>query len=448
MYRLVRHSSIGILLASVVACVSAPSHPPAPPPALRLDVAVYGPSGAIAGALVDVLDGPNKGIHGTTGANAGNVILTGLKPGGMSVCASAPGMVKACVPVTLVGDSNTQIHLLPAKPPDPPVVAAPVLHPDGRIFRTADGKAWRYKGVSAFALFDRITRGEDVRDTLNAYKGYNVLRVWPYVPKADWGARAWDVTYTASDAKAYLAKLAELGWTVELTLLTDDDPGRLAWAKTFVRDLTTGGCPSNLLLEAGNEPLTHKHIDVDALRPVFEASGCRSYTSGIYEDMSKAWGTYFVVHSQRDRAEWMRRAHDCKEVNDGGGPNKPTDPKHSGPCALDEPAKPGDVAPNADDWRAYFGAAALMSGGATFHSETGKWGLPPTPQEAELAAAALEGLNAFPADAPTLGYGRPVENSLRTYTAGDRFMVRVRPTSPTPGAGWTRIGSSNVLWKR
>jgi hypothetical protein len=45
-----------------------------------------------------------------------------------------------------------------------------------------------------------------------------------------------------------------------------------------------------------------------------------------------------------------------------------------------------------------------MGGGATFHTETGKHALPPTPDEARIAAVALEALNAFPADAPNAPY--------------------------------------------
>src|SRR5207253_93784 len=115
----------------------------------------------------------------------------------------------------------------------------------------------------------------------------------------------------------------------------------------------------------------------------------------------------------------------------GGGPNTPSDPAHHCPIVLDEPAKLQDVGGDrVRDWRAYFGAAALLSGGATFHSETGKFGRTPTPAERELAAAALEGLNAFPADAPLGAYHRPVEASLRTYQVGS-WMVRVRPETPT-----------------
>ena len=103
----------------------------------------------------------------------------------------------------------------------------------------------------------------------------------------------------------------------------------------------------------------------------------------------------------------------------------------------------------ADDFRAYFGTCALLGAGATFHSETGKFGLPPTDEERVLAAAALEGLNAFPANAPLANYTRPNDSSLRTYVMGN-YSVRIRPTTPTHpgGSGWKRIGSSPILWQR
>lgn len=324
---------------------------------------------------------------------------------------------------------------------EPPAASLQPLHTDGRIFRTADGQPWRWRGVSAFKLLDRFARGEDVSSFLNAYKGYNLLRVWPYVPAKDWGAKAWDAP-PAGVIRDFVQAMGARGFYVELTLLTDDDTGRLAWAKALVPQL---GAPPNLLLEAGNEPTTHKSIDTAALRGVLQASGCL-YASGDYEDSARAYGSYGVFHSSRDD-QWPRRAHDALEYFAGGGPNAPTDPAHRYPWVADEPAKLQDVGGDrVSDWRAYFGAASLLGAGATFHSETGKYALPPTPEEAQLAAAALEGLNAFPADAPNGPYSRPDDASLRTYIVGNS-MVRIRPTGSGP-SGWMAIDRDGILWRR
>jgi hypothetical protein len=206
-------------------------------------------------------------------------------------------------------------------------------------------------------------------------------------------------------------------------------------------------------IEGRNEPQTHSQtVSTKLLKPALDASGF-VYASGNYEISANAFGPYLVAHTARD-SEWPRKAHDLMDYFNGGGPHKPTDPAHKVPCIGDEPAKTEDVSPpkppltKADDWRAYFGTAALLGAGATFHSETGKWAQVPTAAEAELAKAALEGLDAFPADAPLGAYSRPNDNSLRTYVVGN-YSVRIRPTTSThPIAGFTRIGSSNILWKR
>jgi hypothetical protein len=317
------------------------------------------------------------------------------------------------------------------------------LSTSGRIF-LAGGQPWRYKGVSAFQLLDRYVRGEDIAPFLNAYRGFNVLRVWPYVPVRDWGAKAWGAP-PANVIRDFVDAMGRQGFYVELTLLTDDDPRQLAWARDLVPQLVAGGAPANLLLEAGNEPITHKSIDTLALKGVLDASGCL-YASGDYEESARAFGSYLVAHTSRD-GDWPRRAHDALEYYQGGGPNAPSDPAHRVPVVLDEPAKLQDVGGDrVKDWRAYFGAASLLGAGATFHSESGKWALPPTPEEAELAAAALDGLNAFPADAPNGPYSRPDDASLRTYIVG-AFMCRIRPTGAGP-SGWTAIDNDGILWRK
>lgn len=438
-------STLAILLnLATFGCVPPRPTPPPPAPLLRLDVGVYDTKGAIVGAHVEVIDGDNLGIAGTTGAQ-GNIILTGLKAGDFSVCASAKHYIRNCVGVQLRQDSNTQIHLLAIPPPTPPS-SVRLLRPRGRIFYTDQGTPWRWKGVSAFKLLHRYAAGENIEPFLDAYKGFNVLRVWPYVEGPAWKGQDWPVTPSVEKTREFLAYVAARGWYVELTLLTDEKPARVAWAQSFVPQLVAGGCPVNLFLEGENEPLTNgKKAAVNALKSVLQASGC-NYTSGIYEDSTKFWGVYLTHHSPRD-SEWARKSHDCYEFNHGGGPHKPTDPKHDVPCALDEPAKPADVHMTVDDAKAYGGGAGIMAVGATWHCETCKTAELPTAAERTLAAAMLEGLNAFPEDASLLRYARPVEKSLRTYTAGDRYMVRVRPTTPSPGAGWTAI-SPPVLWRR
>ena len=305
--------------------------------------------------------------------------------------------------------------------------------------------------MSAFQLLDHFAKGKDIAPFLAAYTGFNTLRVWPYVPAKDWGDKAWDVQ-PVDVTKRFLEHVGAIGWTVELTLLTDDDSGRLSWAQSFLPQLAASPKPTNVLIEIANEPTTRKNVDTKALKSACDASGF-VYESGNYEKSELAFGKYGVAHTPRD-SEWPRKAHDLIEYCNGGGPHAPSNPAHKYPWVGDEPAKTQDVAAPApplvkpDDWRAYGGTAALLGAGATFHSETGKFAQLPTSEEAALAAAMLESLTCFPADAPLGPSHRPVENSLRTYVVGN-CMVRVRPTTPDPPqSGWTRIGVSNVLWRR
>lgn len=357
-----------------------------------------------------------------------------IDPGGLDSCVlqqrrgAGADDVRATVRTS---DEWRHLQEPPAVPDPPQVVRLGPLTTRGPVFLQGT-TPWRWKGVSAFQLLDRFIHGEDITPFLDAYQGFNVLRVWPYVPRKDWGDRAWE-TPTVGEILPFLWAVEARGFYVELTLLTDDDPARLARAKTLIAQLAEQH-PTNLLLEAGNEPQTHKAIDTAALIPALQASGF-PWTTGDYEDSARMKGTYGVTHTARD-GEWPRRAHDVLEFFHGGGPNTPDDPPHHVPIIADEPAKRQDVGGNRPlDWRAYFAAVSLLGGGGTFHSETGKFGQVPTPEEAQLAREALTGLDAFPADAPLGLYSRPVEASLRTYIVSDH-MVRIRPTRPPP-AGWT-----------
>lgn len=273
--------------------------------------------------------------------------------------------------------------------------------------------------------------------------------MWDYTPVKDWGTDAWD-SCTAAQWDAFCDYVGARGWRVEITLLTDDDPARIEPAKRLVKD----GAAGNVLLEAGNEPTTHKAIDTGALRSTLESQGV-PYCSGDYEDSNRWYGSYYTCHTART-FDWTRRAHDLLEFYTGAGPDKPHPPRHV-PCLGDEPGKLQDVGAVATEWRAYFGACALLGGGAGFHSETGKHGKRPTPDEKLLAAEALFALNAFPADAPKGLYRRIVEpgnepggptDFARTYVVGN-YAVRCQQIGTAfPEPGWTAIDADGILWRR
>lgn len=344
-----------------------------------------------------------------------------------------------------------------------------VLHPDRQIFRRADGRPWRWKGVSAFPLCDRFARGENIDPFLFAFRGWNLLRVWDYVT---WPSTGWE-SQPASMWREFLAYVAEWGFYVELTLLTDDSPVRVRPAQQLVRELTPEA-PVNLVYEIGNEPRANgKWIDIEALVPLCEKSG-RSWASGNNNADEAFFGIDLTAHLPRD-SEWPRKAHDLLEYYHGGGPSAPTDPAHHMPCIGDEPKRPDQCVNDwrrrvrkqrqreptrqeakaqwgsiALDYRAHFGACAQLGGGATFHFEGGKFGRLPTDEEVLCAIHALAGLDAFPEDTPLGPYRRIDEQgkTSRTYVVGDS-MTRIRPTTlAAPEPGWTALDDYGILWRR
>jgi hypothetical protein len=385
---------------------------------------------------------------------SGHVILTATSQSGVCVKKAgyhSPGLPEqdhTCVTI-LPPRVPIELTLERVPPPPPPV---PDIHAGGKIFYDDANRPWRYKGVSAFKLGYLYETGQDIRPFLEAYRGFNVLRVWAYT---DW-ANGWPRPSSAAIVREFLAQVGSFGFLVEYTFLTNDSLAMSDWARDFVAQLCEPTRP-RMFAEIRNEPQTHSQtVSTQRLKPAFDASRL-VYSSGNYEQSANAFGPYLVYHSQRDK-EWCRRAHDAMEYYNGGGPHKPTDPAHKVPCIGDEPPKPSDVAAptpgplhltKADDYRAYFGTCAILGGGATFHCATAMQGLLPTEEEKALAAAALEGLDAFPADAPLGQYTRPNDSSLRTYVVGN-YSVRIRPTTPNHpgGSAWKRVGASPILWRR
>jgi hypothetical protein len=333
-------------------------------------------------------------------------------------------------------------------PVAPPPGIVRTVHPDGHVFRTDDGAAWRWKGVSAFQLCDRWLRGEDLTPFLSAYQGFNTLRVWSYVEGPNWTDPTWD-SPTPDEAVAFVKEMNRLGWYVEWTLLTSSNHARLSHALDEIHAFTAAGLPG-LFLEAANEPeVQHDGIFIDAnpLKAALAASGY-PYTNGCYTEAAKRWwGTYLTTHTQRD-SEWVRRTHDGLDLYNGA-PDDPQSQPHHVPIIFDEPAKLQDVGGDrVSDWKAYFGSGGFFGGGATFHAQTAKFALPPTAEEAQLAGCALVGLNAFPEDASLGAYSRVPDNTLRTYIVGSN-MVRMRPTTlQSPQPGWVMIDSAGILWRR
>ncbi len=337
--------------------------------------------------------------------------------------------------------------------PRPPVwlpsgALAPFVVPSGQIFYASTPSSaalpWRWAGVSAFPLAHlfEVGGGALVDPILDYFRplGYNLLRVWDY----------WDHPEGWADSPAldtwlqFVEYLRVRGWQVEVTLLTDDRPERLPHARDLARALSP---TTNVLLEIGNEPLTHKSIDVEAMRSACDDSGL-FYSNGVYEDEFRWFGHYVTPHTDRDH-EWPRRAHDLLEWWNGDGPHQPHPPVKA-PAVADEPIRPDQAGYVTADFYAYAATCSLLGAGATFHYEGGKHGRVPDAQEAACAEAMARGLTVFPADAPLGPYRRIDEHgdSLRTYVVGP-YMVRVRPTTPVcPEPNWVPLDTLGICFKR
>src|SRR5678816_347185 len=101
-------------------------------------------------------------------------------------------------------------------------VAAPVerLTASGEpIFRRA-GKPWRQRSVTAFPLATLHAQGQDIRPFLSACKGFNMLRLFPYV---DWPGTGWK-SPSHAQWRAFVQDVAAEGFDVEISLLTSDEP--------------------------------------------------------------------------------------------------------------------------------------------------------------------------------------------------------------------------------
>lgn len=328
----------------------------------------------------------------------------------------------------------------------------------GPIFYQGD-MPWRYKGVSAFKLVELSRLGVNIDPFLFAYEGFNVLRVFAYTPRKEWGDHAWDWP-GADDVAAFCQYVGARGWYVELVLLTDDDPANINAALWLMDELRAYDLP-NLIFEVGNEPETHKNILTRVLQPACVRSG-HQYSSGNYEVSRNHFGSYLTFHPGRDY-EWPRRAHDAIEFYGGGGPDSPSDPAHLIACVGDETIRPDQATPVPGQYRngfgipindalAHFGALSLLGAGGTVHTESGKLGLVPFDYEREWIGAALQGLDAFPANVAMYPYDRPEAwqpGSLRSYTRGP-YAVRIRPeTLDAPESGWESIdGGKGILWRR
>ncbi len=378
---------------------------------------------------------------------------------GFYVCCEADGRIVANR--TAIGEYEKFRAYTPGSGlPTPPAPGGPlpriVASPNSPIFRTAAGAPWRLMGMSDFKGAEVYRRGDDVRPFANAYPGYNLHRVFAYTEGPNWTDTPWD-SPTPQQCVDYVKTMNALGRYVWWVLLTSSNPARRGAALDQIAAFTAAG-NLGLFLQGANEPeRQHDGIKIETafMHAALAASGY-PWDNGYQDNTSLHAGTFADLHTKRD-GEWPRRSHDAMDVytppSDAPAGTVPL----KMPIVLGEPAKLEDVGgENAVDWKGYFGSGAFFGAGVVFHTMTGKASQLPTAAEQRMAAAALQAMQAFPADATLGAYSRIDGDGLRTYKktkdgdyGGKDCMTRIRPAHPTaPEPGWTSLESDHVLYTR
>lgn len=339
-----------------------------------------------------------------------------------------------------------------------------VAHPNSPIMN-AGAEPWRLKGYTGFKLAELWRTGGPWSAFVNAYPGFNTVRVFAYTEGPNWTDPTWD-SPSPQDCVHFVRTMNALGIYVWWVLLTSSNRARLQPAldqiAAFTQARTLG-----LLLQGANEPERQNPdttlIDTTPLHAALAASGY-PWDNGYIDNTQKHAGTFWDAHTKRDGGhkpdgtplgEWPRRCHDAMDIYSPPADAPAGTVALKMPGFLGEPPKPEDVGASVVDWKGYFGGGALFSAGVVFHSKTGKFCELPTPTERQLAAAALMGLNAYPPDATRGTYRRIDGDGLRTYQKlqdGDftgNVMVRIRPTHPEPPEpGWTSLDTDHVLYRK
>lgn len=322
-----------------------------------------------------------------------------------------------------------------------------------RLFYS-ENKPIVHKGFSAFCLIDKFAQGYNISEWLKQFDGYNIARNFTYVGKG-WGDKAWNFPSNEVVIE-YLRFIKSLGFNSKITLCTDSDTNRIDQINSLVEFLKKEK-PTNLLLEAVNEPYIeydgglYDKLDPQIFKKLLANSGFL-YSSGVYANSHKFYGTYLTDHSARDNKWYSVGGHSLKEFYDGGGPNDPSEPAWKIPRVEDEPIKPEETGYDYLGLYSYAASCVLMGSGATFHSTPGKFCDMLGPKDIECKDYFLKGLNVFPADASYGSYDRIIEDGQhedsRTYVVGN-YSIRIKQKGlEHPQQGWKPLDEYGICWIR
>lgn len=365
-------------------------------------------------------------------------------------------------------------------------VAAPVgkLHASGMIFRSADGKPWRWKMATMFRAAQRWDRGEDLSGLVNWTRlvGGNGWRVFCQT-STRFGPDP--ISLSPARLQEFARWAAQEGLWLELTVLCDCEQLGMGFdqQKSRLRAVVdaVAGEP-NIFVEMYNEPGQNSNgvyqddmaracgYDQPSNRPVLMATG----SSSVLEDADLLVLDYMTEHLAR-KEDWPVEAGKTGHfLYEGWG----ADEFNGGwrgafvPIVSDEPIGFAEVRRewSRDDrpQAAFDGGAGFGVGcaGATFHSDSGAQAQVPGPNQTECARQYFGAMNLLPADVPTGKYchggfsnhplqeipnGDAGEDAGRTFEH-EAYVVVAMPTErwdPQARNGWSitdRAGlQGNVL---
>lgn len=359
--------------------------------------------------------------------------------------------------------TSDEYKKLQQQPPPPPVDPVPSKHlspltANGTALMR-DGRIYKYRGVTAFTLLQRLLAGQDItpfiRWTLD--QGATALRVF-----GEWG-----VTNFSTKTANYYAGLAQLAGTLEgygldlhFVAFTSQGGGNLAMSPSaqdqhFAKVASTLQLRPNIILEYNNEDwqngqIAHRFPKVQGIlctRSAFQ-DGKAPTQAGSLLDLT-------TEHTPRS-GEWERRAKNGLETARLGLGD--IAPKTNKPPILGEPIGiasqdvSGRRASDPRKFADYFATAELYTAGACLHGDLADLQDCKIPQ-----GRALECANAvkavwsagIPVDAASTGQytrvglnGCPVKDNgaLRLYAMnqGSRSTVVVvtGDVNPQPADHW------------
>lgn len=265
------------------------------------------------------------------------------------------------------------------------------------VFTDDTGRPWSYRGVTAFLLYYRWLRGEDIQPFVSwaGALGANVVRVLGMV---GWDGQEFSPTITPNwwpELLPFVDYLGACGMRIEFTVFADAQkmmPDPNAQRAHLQQVVNTIGGRWNVLIEVCNEPFKNG-VEPAAIwsksapRPCPMAYGSTDLITTQQSD--GRWLTtmdvlsYLTPHTDRDPNAWPRKAKDLGEYRDGFGDGTSQDTAFYPGCHIapvgDEPMGAAEANQLAGRQRSnipqdffwYVSNAAINGAGSTFHCDAG-----------------------------------------------------------------------------